>query len=102
MEIISRIEIIYEDTKDITGAELDFKWGQIYHMIKDHNVLDVLLEDMPLYDNIRKSGITKVAMHLELFPCVEVIEWILPQTDPTTTIISNIEGNAFASFTRHI
>ena len=41
----------------------------------------------------------KVAMHLELFPCVEVIEWILPQTDPTTMIISNTEGKSFASFT---
>ena len=28
-----RVELIYEDTKSITGAEPEFKWGQIYHML---------------------------------------------------------------------
>ena len=35
LEIMSRIEIIYEDTKVVTRAKLEFKWGQIYPMIKD-------------------------------------------------------------------
>ena len=26
-----RIEIVYEDTKVVTRAEPEFKWGQIYH-----------------------------------------------------------------------
>ena len=42
---------------------------------------------------------TKAATHLEWFPCAEVIGWIQPRTDPTTMIISNIEGEYFASFT---
>ena len=73
--------------------------GEIYHMIKDQNVLDAGLEDIPLYDNIGKSGITKAATHPKIFPCAEVIGWILPRTYPTTMIISNIEGKSFASFT---
>ena len=28
-----RVELIYEDTKSVTGAEPEFKWGQIYHML---------------------------------------------------------------------
>ena len=48
------IEIIYEDTKSIIGAKPEFKWGQIYHMIKDQNVPDAGLEYIALYDNIRK------------------------------------------------
>ena len=28
-----RVEIIYEDTNSVTGAESEFKWGQIYHML---------------------------------------------------------------------
>ena len=28
VEIMLRIEIIYEDTKSVTGAELEFKWGK--------------------------------------------------------------------------
>ena len=26
-EVITRVEIIYEDTKLVTGADLEFKWG---------------------------------------------------------------------------
>ena len=73
LEVLPRMEIIYEDTKAITGAEQEFQWGQIYHMIKNENVSDAGLEDIPLYVNIRKSGITKVAMRPDLFPCAEVI-----------------------------
>ena len=51
MEIFPRMEIIYEDTKDVTEVELEFKWGQIYPMIKDQKVLNAGLEDIPLYEN---------------------------------------------------
>ena len=69
-------------------------------MIKDQNVPDAGLEDMPLYENIRKSGITKESTHPKLFPCAELIGWILPQTNPDTMIISNIgRGGTFSSFT---
>ena len=67
-------------------------------MIKDQTVPDAGLEDIPLYVNIRKSSITKVATRLELFPCVEVIGWILPWAYATTMIMSNTEGQPFASF----
>ena len=52
MEILPRMETIYEDTKFVTGAEPEFKWGQIYHMIKDQSILDAFLEDISLYENI--------------------------------------------------
>ena len=92
------MEIIYGDTKAVTGAEMEFQWGKLYHMIKDKTIPYACLEDIPLYVNIEKSAITKVAMRPEIFPCVEVIEWILPRTDASTMIISNIEGQPFASF----
>ena len=78
MEIFPRMEIIYEDTKAVTGAEPKFKWGQIYHMIKDQKVLDAVLEDIPLYTNIMKVGITNVSTRPKIFPCAKVIGWILP------------------------
>ena len=99
MEIISRTEIIYEYTKAITVANQEFKWGKIYQINRDQNVPDVGLEEMPLYINIRKSSIMKVAMHPEFFPCAEVIGWILPRVEVGTMIMSNIEGKSFASFT---
>ena len=85
--------------KAVMGDEHEFLWGQIYHMIKHQNVSDACLEDILLYVNIRKSGITKKATHPELFPCAEVIRWIIPQEKSSTMIISNVEGKEFASFT---
>ena len=34
VEIITKLEIIYEDTKYVTGVDPNFGWGQIYQMIK--------------------------------------------------------------------
>ena len=73
VEVMPIMEIIYEDTKVVIGHDQEFYWGQIYHMIKDQNVPDAVLKDIPLYENIIKSGITKAAMPLELFPYDEVI-----------------------------
>ena len=39
-----------------------------------------------------------MATCLKLLPCAEFIGWILPQTTPAMMIISNIEGEAFSSF----
>ena len=35
VEIITRIEVIYEDTKSITGVEPEYKWGEVYKMISN-------------------------------------------------------------------
>ena len=98
MEMLPRMEIIYEDTKAITGVEPEFKWGHIYQMIKDQVVPDAGLEEISLYVNIRKSAITKVATRLDLFPYAKVIRWILPRANAATMIMSNTEGKPFASF----
>ena len=55
------VELIYEDTKSVTGAEPEFKWGQIYHMLVEKRVPKAGLEDLALYDNILRSRITKVS-----------------------------------------
>ena len=33
VEIITKVEYIYEDTKASTGVEPEYKWGEIYRMI---------------------------------------------------------------------
>ena len=69
VELISRTEIKFEDTKAITRVAPEFKWGELYQMIKDQNMPDVGLKEMIIYQNIRNSGITKASTHPELFPC---------------------------------
>ena len=33
VEIVTKVEVIYEDTKAITGVEPEYKWGEVYIMI---------------------------------------------------------------------
>ena len=88
---IPRVEIIYEDTKSVIGVEPEFKWGQIYHMLVEKKVLEAGLEDLALYDNILRFGITKVSTRPEIFPCTKIIGWILSKVDATWMIMNNVE-----------
>ena len=44
VEIITKVEFIYEDTKATTGVEPDYKWGEIFRMISNQNVHDARFE----------------------------------------------------------
>ena len=44
IEIITKVEFIYEDTKATTGVEPDYKWGEIFRMISNQSVPDVVFE----------------------------------------------------------
>ena len=68
-------------------------------MVIDQNVLDAGLEEMFLFQNIRKLGITKAATCSEIFPFSEVSVRILPQEKSYSGIIYNVKGEYFASFT---
>ena len=35
LEIMPQVEIVYEDTRYVTGTEPKFKWVQIYHILQD-------------------------------------------------------------------
>ena len=40
----------------------------------------------------------KVSMRPELFPCSEVIGWILPRADVTTMILENTAKQGYAAY----
>ena len=44
VEIITKVEYIYEDTKASIGIEPDYKWGEIYRNISNQNVPDAGFE----------------------------------------------------------
>ena len=94
-----KVEIVYEDTKEIIGAEPELKWGQIYPMLVERKVPKAGLGDLALYENILRSGLTKIATRPEMFPCVEVIGWMLPKINTVGMMINDEEGNLVASFT---
>ena len=89
VEIIINVEYIYEHTRATNGVDPDYKWGETYRMIANQNVLDARYEELTIYANIERSSLMKVATRPELFPCLEVIGWILPRADVTTMIPEN-------------
>ena len=40
----------------------------------------------------------KIATRPELFPCLEVIGWILPRADVTTMILENVDKQGYATY----
>ena len=94
-----KTKVMYEDTRAITGADLELMWGQIYPMLVERKVLEVGLGDLALYKNILRSGLTKIETRADIFPCAEVIGWMFPKIDTVGMMINDEEGNLIASFT---
>ena len=67
-------------------------------MIANQNVPDAGFEKLTIYANIEKSVVTKVATRPELFPCSEVIGWILPRADVTTIILEKNAKHDYAAY----
>ena len=59
VEVITWVEIIYEDTKVVAVSELEYRWGKIYQMINYQSIPDAGLEYLPIYANIERSVIMK-------------------------------------------
>ena len=91
VEIVTKTEYIYEDTKYISGVEPEYQWGEIYRLITRREVPDMGLEEESIYANIERYSLMKISTRPELFPCSEVIGWILPRADVTTMILENID-----------
>ena len=55
-------------------------------------------EELTIYANIEKSALMKIATRPELFPCSEVIGWILPRADVTTMILANTAKQGYVAY----
>ena len=69
--------------------EPEYKWREIYRLISHHEVPDTGFEEETIYANIERYSLMKIATRPEIFPCSEVIGWILPRADVTTMILVN-------------
>ena len=67
-------------------------------MISSQTISDASFEYMHMYANIERSTLMKVATRPELFPCLEVIGWILPRADVTRMILANTEKQGYAAY----
>ena len=73
VEVVTKTEYMYEDTKCISGVEPEYQWGEVYRLITRREVPDMGLEEESIYANIERSSPMKVATRPEMFPCSEVI-----------------------------
>ena len=53
---------------------------------------------MLIYANIEKSTLMKVATRPDLFPCSEVIGWILPRAYVTRMILENTKKQGYVAY----
>ena len=91
VEIVTRVEYTYEDTKCIVGVEPKYKWGEVYRLITRQEIPDTGFEEETIYANIERSALMKVATTPELCPWSKVIWWILPRAGVTTMIWENVD-----------
>ena len=98
MEVITKVECIYEDTRCTTGVEPEYKWGRIYRLISHQEVPDTGFEEVTIYANIEKSALMKIATRPDIFPCSEVIGWILPRENVTTMILDNTSKQGYVAY----
>ena len=77
-EVVTETEYIYKGTKCISGVEPEYQWGEIYRLITRREVPDIGLEEESIYTNIERYSLMRITTRPELFPCSEVIGWILP------------------------
>ena len=68
-------------------------------MIANQNVPDASFEELTIYANIEKSAQMRVATRFELFPCSELMGWILPREDVTKMILENTAKKGYAAYT---
>ena len=59
---------------------------------------DTRFEEVPIYANIEKYALMKVATKPEIFPCSKVIGWILPRADVTTMFLENVDKQGYAAY----
>ena len=98
VEVVTKTECIYEDTKCIAGIEPKYQWWDVYRLITRREVPDIGLEEESIYANIERSALMKVATRPELLPCSEVIGWILPRADVTTMILDDVNKQGYAAY----
>ena len=78
VEIITRVEYTYEDTKCIVCVGPEYQWGEMYRLIMRWEVPDIGFEEETIYANIERSSLMKIATRPEIFPCLESLGGFCP------------------------
>ena len=87
---------IYRDTLCTFAKGDSMRWYQVYQEFARTE----FPEDLPnreIYLKVKRSKLHLAGAHPAIFPCPEMIDWIIQKTDPKKFVIRDSEGKAFTT-----
>jgi hypothetical protein len=97
----------FGDTEASIGTKAVFPhWGEIFQKIKreefpeytPHNDPDMRKLDDEVFLNIQRSYLHMVARRTPVFPCIELLKWLIDHTDTQICLINDDNGECVRVF----
>ena len=96
VEQVSSSLSIYEDTKFYLDKDIKLKWQEVNETFAGTFGED--LKGHQVHVNIHKSALYPIACRHHVFPCVDMIHWIISHTDPEMMTLSSVSGKKLETF----
>jgi hypothetical protein len=99
--------LAFGDTEASTGSKMALPhWGELFNKISreeypeyiPHSDPDVRALDDEVFPNIRRSYLHMVARRTPIFPCIEVLKWLIDHTDTHKCLINDDNGGCVRVF----
>lgn len=87
---------IFTDTACNINKTTRLSWYEIYEELAERDIPETQ-EDFQVYINIKRSRLHKVVAHPPVFPCAEIIEWVLQCTSTDDWMIKGHDGALIAT-----
>jgi hypothetical protein len=97
----------FKDTEASIGAKMEFPhWEEVYKKIKKvepleytpHSDLEMRKIDDEVLPNICRDYLHMVASRSPVFPCIELLNWIIDHTDAQQCLINDDNGECVGVF----
>ena len=85
------VRVYYGDTSSDTGTTPILKWGEIHQMFRTDTYPSVIESDKDVFQNIKRSGLHRVAARPTVFPCADVISWIVAKVKSKSQLIMSVD-----------
>ena len=87
---------IYEDTKLIVEKDMKLKWQEVNDAFT--GTFGEYLKDCQVYVNIHKFDLYQITCSYPVFPCMNMIHWVVSHTDLKTMTLSSDNRMDIATF----
>lgn len=96
VEQVSMGLLIYADIKLVIDRDIKLKWQDINDTLS--GTFEEDLEDCKVYVNVHKSSLYQIACSYLVFPCADMLHWIVLNTNPEMMTLSSISVTNIATF----